>query len=161
MQSPEIELSPTDSVPGGATSPKKNRADGQISGLSGEFFVAAELLKREIQTSITLGNAKSVDLIAYNERTKRTFTIQVKTLRKPNYFLIDFRKVEARHVYIFVLLNAPGENVNYYIVPGKTLLDELQRFGKDFQLEKMPGILPKKLKDFESNWSVFAEAGET
>ena len=37
----------------------KQRADGQKSGLAGEFFVAAELLKRGLQTSLTLGNAKS------------------------------------------------------------------------------------------------------
>ena len=34
---------------------KKNRADGQLSALAGEFFVAAELLKRELQTSVTFG----------------------------------------------------------------------------------------------------------
>ena len=32
----------------------KQRADGQESGLAGEFFVAAELLKRDLQTSLTL-----------------------------------------------------------------------------------------------------------
>jgi hypothetical protein len=32
---------------------KKPRVDGQITGLSGEFFVAAELLKRNLQTSLT------------------------------------------------------------------------------------------------------------
>ncbi len=33
----------------------KQRSDGQKSGLAGEFFVAAELLKRGLQTSLTLG----------------------------------------------------------------------------------------------------------
>jgi hypothetical protein len=41
---------------------KKPRRDGQVSGLAGEFFVAAELLKRGRQTSVTFGNAKGVDL---------------------------------------------------------------------------------------------------
>jgi hypothetical protein len=65
----------------------KQRADGQKSGLSGEFFVAAELLKRELQVSLTLGNAKSIDLFAINNKGTR-FTIQVKTLRARNYFLV-------------------------------------------------------------------------
>ena len=30
---------------------RKPRADSQLSGLAGEFFAAAELLKREIQAS--------------------------------------------------------------------------------------------------------------
>jgi len=55
----------------------KQRADGQKSGLAGEFFVAAELLKRGLQTSLTLGNAKSIDLFAINDQDTR-FTIQVK-----------------------------------------------------------------------------------
>jgi hypothetical protein len=37
---------------------KKIRKDGQVSGLAGEFFVAAELLKREMETSITFGKDK-------------------------------------------------------------------------------------------------------
>ena len=41
-------------------SPKKARADGQLSALAGELFVAAELLKRGYQTSITFGNAKAI-----------------------------------------------------------------------------------------------------
>lgn len=35
--------------------PIKRRVDGQITGLAGEFFVAAELLKRNLQVSITFG----------------------------------------------------------------------------------------------------------
>ena len=46
----------------------KQRSDGQKSGLAGEFFVAAELLKRGLQTSLTLGNAKSIDLFAINDK---------------------------------------------------------------------------------------------
>ena len=38
----------------------KQRSDGQKSGLAGEFFAAAELLKRGLQTSLTLGNAESI-----------------------------------------------------------------------------------------------------
>ncbi len=45
---------------------KKARVDGNITGLAGELFVAAELLKRGLQTSITFGNAKQIDLFAHN-----------------------------------------------------------------------------------------------
>jgi hypothetical protein len=82
----------------------KQRADGQKSGLAGEFFVAAELLKRGLQTSLTLGNAKSIDLFAINDKGTR-FTIQVKALRKPNYFLIDLERVQDACYYVFVVLS--------------------------------------------------------
>jgi hypothetical protein len=116
------------------------KRDGQLSGLSGEFFVAAELLKREFQTLVTLGNAKAIDLIAIHPTTKRTFSIQVKTLRDPNYFLIDAAKCSRDHVYVFVLLNKPSVPVEYFIVSGTKLVDEPLTFGEYFQIEKMPGI---------------------
>jgi len=134
---------------------RKARADGQISGLAGEFFVAAELLKRDIQTSVTFGNAKSIDLLAHNPRTTKGFAVQVKALRANNYFPVDARKISRGHVYVFVLLNKPGEPVRYFVVPGSVLLDESARFGKGFQDVKFPGIHPRYLKDFENNWTIF------
>ena len=84
----------------------KQHSDGQKSGLAGEFFVAAELLKRGLQTSLTLGNAKSIDLFAINDKGM-SFTIQVKALRMPNYFLIDLERVQNACYYVFVVLNKP------------------------------------------------------
>lgn len=63
---------------------KKKRADGQVTGLAGEFFVAGELLKRGLQTSITFGNAKAIDIFAHSERSGVTYTVQVKALRQKN-----------------------------------------------------------------------------
>lgn len=53
--------------------PTKTRADGQLSALAGEFFVAAELLKRGFQTSVTFGNAKAIDLLAHNPAIDQYF----------------------------------------------------------------------------------------
>lgn len=136
--------------------PKKRRADGQISGLAGEFFVAAELLKRDIQTSVTLGNAKAVDLLAYREDTGQQFVVQVKTLRTNNVFLINRRDtIDPAHVYVFVLLNKPGVPVRYFIVQGSELIDHPEKFGKWIDDPKMPGIAPRDLAEFENNWAVF------
>ncbi len=49
------------------------------SGLAGEFFVLAELLKRGYQASFTLGNAKTVDIFSSDHKTGKTVRIQVKT----------------------------------------------------------------------------------
>lgn len=134
---------------------EKRRADGQMSGLAGEFFVTAELLKRGIQTSVTLGNAKAVDLLAYREETDQSFVVQVKSLRATNYFLINREKIARSHVYVFVLLNKPRVPVRYFIVPGSELIDHPEKFGKEFSNPKMPGILPRDLAEYENNWAVF------
>lgn len=135
----------------------KKRADSQVTGLAGELFVAAELLKRGIQTSVTFGNAKAIDLLAYYPNTGRTFTVQVKSLRKVNYFPIKPSNIDSRHIYVFVLLNNPGEMVQYFIVPGSILANEQERFGKDFQHPTFPGIHPKKLTEFAEAWHFFEE----
>jgi hypothetical protein len=141
------------------TSPvaKKPRVDGQITGLAGELFVAAELLKRGLQTSVTFGNAKSVDLLAYDPQSKRSFAIQVKALRSKNFFLLSHKKVEPTQVYVFVLLNKPGQPVQYFVVPGEDLHLTPERFSKWFMDPKMPGIHPKVLAElgYEDAWHVF------
>lgn len=136
-------------------SPPKKRADGQLSGLAGEFFVAAELLKRGVQTSVTFGNAKAIDLLAHNPDTSESFTVQVKTLRALNFYLIEQARIQADHVYVFVLLNKPGEHVRYFILRGSELQRDPERFGKGFSDPKMPGIHPRDLADYENDWSVF------
>jgi hypothetical protein len=135
----------------------KPRADGQISALAGELFVAAELLKRGLQTSLTFGNAKAIDLLAYNPQSRRHFTIQVKALRTTTSFPIKPNAVRREHSYVFVLLNKPDEAVKYFIVPGTILAEQQERFGKDFQHSTFPGIHPKSLREFEGAWHYFSE----
>lgn len=149
----------TQSAGNSREAPKRSRADGQVTGLAGELFVAAELLKRGLQTSVTFGNAKAIDLLAYNERTKRTFSVQVKSLREDNYFVLGHGDVKPQHVYVFVVLNKPGEPVDYFVVPGRVLHEQPKRFAKYFMIEKMPGIHPKVLdaEGFRDGWHVFDE----
>ena len=142
-------------------SSKKPRADAQLSGLAGELFVAAELLKRGFQTSITFGNAKAVDLLVHNPQIDHTFTVQVKALRAPNYFLIGHRAVRPKEIYVFVLLNKPGVAVRYFVVPGAILAAEPSRFGKYFLDVKMPGIHSRTLEnmpEFVDGWHCFDNA---
>jgi len=135
----------------------RKRVDGQMTGLAGEFFVAAELLKRNFQVSVTFGNAKSIDLFAANE-DRQTYIVQVKSVRTKNYFPIPRDAIKANQVYVFVILNQPGQPVEYFVALGKQLLkNELtNRFLDD---PKVPGIRYKDLEAFRNQWSVF-EKGE-
>ena len=141
------------------TPTSRARVDGQITGLAGEFFVAAELLKRGLQTSVTFGAAKAIDFLAYNSATGRTFTVQVKALRKKTYFPISHHKVQAEHIYVFVLLNKPGEAVQYFVVPGRALCEHPERFSKWFIDPKFPGIHPNTFRElgFSDAWNLFSE----
>lgn len=133
----------------------KTRADGQKTGLAGEFFVAAELLKRGLQTSVTFGNAKAVDLLAINDNGTQ-FAIQVKSLRARNYFPLDPAKVREKSIYVFVVLNKVGQPPEFFIVPGIDFQSNPEKFGKWFHGYKtFPGVHPKDLTEYRSRWEVF------
>jgi len=75
------------------------------TGLSGEYFVAAELYRRGWSVAITLGNAKSIDLFA--EKNGKAVSIQVKSLfkRSNNSFPISKKSLKENCIYVFVILN--------------------------------------------------------
>lgn len=52
-----------------------------LVGVSGEYFVAAELSRRGYIASITLRNTKGVDVLCSNFDATKTVGIQVKTSR--------------------------------------------------------------------------------
>jgi predicted AAA+ superfamily ATPase len=101
----------------------------QIVGLAGEYFVAAELLKRNYQVSMTIGNAKAIDILAKHEKTGRLLQIQVKTLKKkPNCFTLHTEKIETEAFYFFVYLNPEGAEPDYYILKGEEILEDKKHF---------------------------------
>ena len=95
-------------------------------------------------------------MLAHNAKTGRSFTVQVKTVRKRDPWPLAHEKVEREHVYVFVRLNRAADAVEYYIVPGHLLKDEPERFGL-FNYPKFPGIAPALLAggEFEDAWEIF------
>lgn len=136
--------------------PPKRKADRQITGLAGELFVAAELLKRGLQTSITFGAAKAIDLIAVNPETKEAFTVQVKAVRRKDPWPISHAKIFREHVYVFVLLNEPGVPVEYFVVPGSKMANEPDLF-RLLDYPEFPGIGYATFKKlgFANAWDIF------
>ncbi|MBS1597314.1 MAG: hypothetical protein JST75_03755 [Bacteroidetes bacterium] len=76
------------------------------TGLSGEYFVAAELYRRGWSVGMTIGNAKAVDLFA--EKDDTVVQIQVRAIywRKNSGWPMMKNKIKMNCIYIFVNLNA-------------------------------------------------------
>lgn len=105
------------------------KIENQLTGISGEFFVAAELAKRNFQVALTLGNAKGIDLFATNQSTEKTFEIEVKTLRKkPNCFTLNTKRLKKDKIFIFVYLNSKEIPPDYFIVKGEDLENNMNHF---------------------------------
>ena len=102
-----------------------------VTGVAGEYFVAAELSRRGHIASITLRNTRGIDILASSADATRQVAIQVKTSQgsKPQWVLN--KKAESLHAdnlfYVFVNLKSPQERPDFYIVPSKQVAD----FAKD------------------------------
>jgi len=91
-----------------------------LSGVAGEYFVAAELSRRGYTASLTLRNTRGVDILASNAEATKSVGIQVKTNQssKREWMLSERveKDVATNLVFVFVRLNELG-TPDYYIVP--------------------------------------------
>jgi len=99
-----------------------------IIGVSGEFFVAAELSQRGIVATMTLKNTPYIDILATNLEKGKSANIQVKTMSIDNKagWHPSTKDEEPsnikNHFYVLVDLQGPGELPNYIILPKKEFL---------------------------------------
>jgi hypothetical protein len=102
-----------------------------LTGVAGEYFVAAELSRRGYIASITLRNTRGMDILATNQEGSRSITIQCKTTQKSRKKWMLNEKCEeffpAKHFYVFVALGSVDERPSYHIVPSRIVADQTKR----------------------------------
>jgi len=90
-----------------------------LAGVAGEYFVAAELSRRGLIASISLGNTRGIDILATNAEASRSITIQCKTSQVARKVWVLNEKsedfVSATHLYVFVALGGVSERPTYHI----------------------------------------------
>lgn len=85
------------------------------SGLSGEYFVAAELYRRGFNVGLTIGNAKAIDILA--EKDGNVFQIQVKTIRSKRSGSWPLRSDQINDNVVYILVNLKmDQQPDYYII---------------------------------------------
>jgi hypothetical protein len=70
-----------------------NLAKG-LSGAAGQYFVAAELSRRGLIATVTLRNARGIDVLVSNAMATRSLSIQVKTNQYDNNKWLLDKKAE-------------------------------------------------------------------
>jgi hypothetical protein len=103
-----------------------------LSGVAGEYFVAAELSRRGYIASITLRNTRGIDILVSNENASKQVGIQVKTNQndKPVWLLNE--KAEnyfAENLfYVFVRLKSRNdERPDFYVVSSAIVAEYTKR----------------------------------
>lgn len=123
------------------TTPSRTNLSPVLCGISGEYFVAAELSRRGYIASVTLRNTKGVDILASNANASRTVAIQVKTNQGLKRQWILARKNEHTcsegQFYVFVNLKGLKNPPDYFVVPSKDVSDYLKRTHQEWL--KAPG----------------------
>ncbi len=96
-----------------------------LTGVAGEYFVAAELSRRGYIASISLRNTRGIDILATNQAATRSITIQCKTNQRGvktwmlNHKSEDFFAPD--HYYVFVALGPATERPCFHVVPSQTV----------------------------------------
>ncbi len=102
---------------------ENRRSAYNITGVAGEYFVAAELSRRGWIATLTLKNTPNIDCIATTPDGHRTLNIQVKTRsigNRQGWLLTKGIEtiVSSNNFYIaFVDLIGQGEKPDYFIIP--------------------------------------------
>lgn len=120
------------------------------TGLSGEYFVAAELLRRGYSVGITMGNAKAIDILA--EKNGKQFIIQVKAIfKKKNVGWPMMKdKVNENIYYVFVNLNGDSmEMPEYFIAFGH----EIQKLIKQYETRGILNMTSVNNEHYKNNWN--------
>jgi hypothetical protein len=154
-----------------------HRSTYNITGVAGEYFVAAELSRRGWIATITLKNAPNIDVMATRPDGSRTVNIQVKTRAAGNRKGWVFNKrllvpAPGPNFYIaFVDLKGQNENPDYYLIPKNLFAEPAEKRhrkwvgepGRSGRLHRdnairvfVPSEWPK-LERYHNNWD-FREA---
>ena len=90
-----------------------------LTGITGEYYVAAELSKKGLFAAITLRNNEGCDILLTNPNTNEQFSIQVKTTWNRRKWVLN-QKVEKEtnrnHYYVFVNLFKEEKRPEFFII---------------------------------------------
>ncbi|MBI4244922.1 MAG: aspartate ammonia-lyase [Planctomycetes bacterium] len=126
-----------------------NKLNPVLTGVAGEYYVAAELSKRGYIASITLRNTRGVDILCADQESRKAVSIQVKTNKTSNRSWIMNIKhekiVEKNLFYVFVNLNDNKKPPDYFIVPSKAVAKYISESHRNWL--STPGKRVKQHKD--------------
>lgn len=145
--------------------------DKQFLNLAGEFYVAAELSRRKIVSSITYGSSKKADIFAFSDDKEKLALIEVKASNKKKWPLgekvLNRNLWKPRSFWILVDLSSqPPHPPNFYIFTA-TELGKLvetghvayaeryhKKHGKQYEGLNVPNIRLKDISIFQDRWDI-------
>ncbi len=154
--------------------------DKSLIGITGEFYVLAQLAHRGLVASLTLANTKGVDILVSNPQFDHLLRVEVKTTDRPSRKATLFgpepffswpmsqkheHVADTRLFYCFIHLQAVDRLPRFFIVPGLYVAEYVREQHRywvrtrtreaartTMRLFRIPISDPQ---GFEGNWGVF------
>lgn len=134
--------------------------------MSGEYFVAAQLQRLHVGASLTYGNAKSADVVAFAEGSDRSVVIEVKTTKKQRWVVGGRVPAPSMKPWVFVHLPAKANDApTFYALTQEKLHEILAPIEAEYERkykEKhgveygdkagVVNVTRAQLEPFENNW---------
>jgi hypothetical protein len=141
---------------------KTNAIDKYMLGMCGEYAVCSELLKRGKMASVTMGNAKSVDIIVTDPSSRQYKKIEVKTSQTTKFVTSFFRKyydISMPHpdIWVLVHIDANTKAVRFFILEHEELGNIQMGRNKITSWQYSNGcdnVLLKEVLGYENRWNI-------
>ena len=142
---------------------EKQTIDKYMLGLSGEYAVCSELLRRNKMASITMGNAKGVDIIVLYPNEGQTYKkIEVKTSQTTQFVTSFFRKyydINMPHpdIWVLVHIDADTKAIRYFMLTHEELGNIQMARNKITSWQYSKGcdnVLLKEVLPYENRWDI-------
>jgi hypothetical protein len=137
----------------------KQRRSGHASGMAGEFFVMEKLFRLGHEPALTLGNAKSVDVLV-RTKTGRTMEISVKAIRRgAGKWGVDVDDVSTRKDLIYVFLHYAAfddatTTPEVYVIPAKSVQKMKEPWFKKSAIYCSNQACRERLLPYKDRWEL-------
>lgn len=101
------------------------QAEKYHASMAGEFFVAAQLQRLQVAASVTYGNAKSADVVAFSHETGKAVVIEVKTSTKGRWPVGNRAPAPSDKPWVFVHLPTKSDEPPEFFVMMQTEIHNL------------------------------------
>lgn len=145
-----------------------NQLRKQTLGMAGEYFVAAQLNARGIPSSITYGNAKKADIVAYSGDKNFCEVIEVKTTAQKKWVIGNVTPQKSEDLWCLVYIPESFEP-EYFILTSRDLNEILtpydlayreryfNKHGKKFEGKGVVSIKRSDIVQFQNSWNTISE----
>lgn len=146
-----------------------SQAEKYSVGMAGEHFVVAELLRRGVSASVTMGNAKRADVIAVNIDSTKVVIVEVKSSKKKEWLVGNSLPQPSSQPWVFVQIPADGSSPRYFILTARELHDVLSpgnteyrrkfhaKHGVEFTGKGVFKIKIVEAQTFENTWKTILD----